>query len=256
MSRGTTRLVTGLILSAILFSFSCLPCYATEKGDAALDLKIDRMLSSEFAPGEVIVTFRCDVTDNKASAVFERHGFKKGSYKRIAKQAPSFTLRYDSRNLQDLLRELLSDDDILSACPNYIGEFTDYVPNDPMFPDQWNLWNRDDPSGGLGSSCARAAWDTGSGDNPVLVAVIDTGIDSTHEDLQEGRVVPGWNFFDDNADCSDLFGHGTHVAGIIAANANDKGIVGVAGTCPNVMLMPLVIAHGKYYDFNASLKAM
>ncbi len=61
----------------------------------------------------------------------------------------------------------------------------------------------------------------------VKVAIIDTGIDYTHPDLN-GNYVGGHDFVNDDADPKDDEGHGTHVAGIIAAEDNDNGVVGVA----------------------------
>lgn len=76
---------------------------------------------------------------------------------------------------------------------------------------------------------ALAAWDTTKGKG-VKVAVIDTGIRSDHSDLS-GQVVGGYNAIDDSerdGAGEDDNGHGTHVAGIIAAKQDNKGVVGVA----------------------------
>jgi subtilisin family serine protease len=97
--------------------------------------------------------------------------------------------------------------------------------NDPARGRQWNL-------DVIGADAARAVAD-GTGET---VAVIDSGVDLHHEDLV-GRLVPGHDFVDDDEDPQDGFGHGTHVAGIIAATAgNGKGIVGVA---PGAKIMPV-----------------
>lgn len=67
---------------------------------------------------------------------------------------------------------------------------------------------------------------------PVTVAVVDTGVDSQHEDLI-GKVLPGRNFVDPenpNEDTTDIHGHGTHVTGIIAASFNNS--LGIAGVIP------------------------
>ncbi|WP_058308092.1 S8 family peptidase [Gracilibacillus massiliensis] len=74
-------------------------------------------------------------------------------------------------------------------------------------------------------------WRKGYKGNQVVVAVIDTGCDTTHPDLAD-RIIGGRNFSRENyglsTDLSDENGHGTHVAGTIAANLNDNGVVGVA----------------------------
>jgi len=65
----------------------------------------------------------------------------------------------------------------------------------------------------------------------IKVAILDSGIDTNHEDLTSFNPVNSWNFVDDNSNVTDDYGHGTHVAGIIAAQDNNIGVIGVA---PNV----------------------
>jgi len=72
------------------------------------------------------------------------------------------------------------------------------------------------------------AWDVTQGSSKIIVAVIDTGVDANHPDLR-GALVPGWNFIGNNANPSDDHGHGTAVAGVIAARSNNH--VGGAGVC-------------------------
>lgn len=133
--------------------------------------------------------------------------------------------------------------------------------NDPAINQAW----------GLKKSDAARAWSVTKGSRDIIVAVIDTGIDESHEDLEgnlwqnpgesgkdaQGRDrsrngidddgngfiddVHGWNFVSNNNKLDDNHGHGTHIAGIIGAQAgNNKGITGIA---PEVSLMIL-----KYYD--------
>ena len=76
---------------------------------------------------------------------------------------------------------------------------------------------------------AQAAYTAGAGGQNVTVAVIDTGVDVNHSDLA-GRIAPASTDIVTNnaANVGDEDGHGTHIAGIIAANANGQGTVGVA----------------------------
>jgi thermitase len=102
------------------------------------------------------------------------------------------------------------------------------VPNDPFWPSQWSPRQTHAP----------AAWERTVGDAQTVVGVVDTGIDAAQPDLR-GRVVPGFDFVHGHADPRDDNGHGTAVAGIIAA-AGDNG-VGVAGYCWRCRLMPLKV---------------
>ena len=80
----------------------------------------------------------------------------------------------------------------------------------------------------------------GLGAQPVTVAVIDSGIDPKHPDLQGRILSAGWDFLTKSANLSDDLGHGTHVSGIIAANrGNAAGIAGVAPA--SVSILPLRI---------------
>jgi subtilisin family serine protease len=82
---------------------------------------------------------------------------------------------------------------------------------------------------------AEKAWPTGKGKG-VTIAIIDSGVDLKHEDMK-GAFVPGHDFVDDDDTPSDQHGHGTHVAGIAAARANNE--IGVAGVAPEAKLMPV-----------------
>jgi len=80
-------------------------------------------------------------------------------------------------------------------------------------------------------------WPTTQGGG-VRVAIIDTGIDYSHPDLQ-GRYVGGYDFVNNDSDPRDDHGHGTHVAGVVAANANGSGIQGAASQASLVGLKVL-----------------
>ncbi|ASN06683.1 S8 family peptidase [Virgibacillus necropolis] len=77
---------------------------------------------------------------------------------------------------------------------------------------------------------ASKVWDDTKGKS-ITVAVLDTGCDVDHPDLSD-RIIGGKNFTDDDSSDPEIFidhaGHGTHVAGTIAASQNDSGVTGVA----------------------------
>jgi thermitase len=84
-------------------------------------------------------------------------------------------------------------------------------------------------------------WQITTGNRETLVAVLDTGIDQNHEDLS-GKVVVEVNFTD-SLTSSDVHGHGTHIAGIIAADSNNG--IGIAGIAPESQLMNVKVADDK-----------
>lgn len=80
------------------------------------------------------------------------------------------------------------------------------------------------------------AWNITTGGNEVVVAVIDSGVSPTHPDLAS-QLVEGYNAVPDGGDWADVSGHGTHIAGIIAASG-DNGL-GTIGVAPDVKIMPI-----------------
>src|SRR5262245_38892780 len=91
-------------------------------------------------------------------------------------------------------------------------------PNDPLFPDQWALKH-------VGATCA---WQTTTGSPDVTVAVVDSGVDLKHPDLVGRLRDDGHDYADNDDDPSDETGHGTNVAGIIAATLdNNEGGAGL-----------------------------
>ncbi|MHB1006697.1 MAG: S8 family serine peptidase [Chloroflexota bacterium] len=112
------------------------------------------------------------------------------------------------------------------------------TPNDPYFSAyQW----------GPQQIGAPAAWDSTYGSSDVLLAVIDTGIDTTHPD-RPARLLLGRDFVNNDLDPTDDHGHGTHVAGIAGAATNNG--IGIAGICPGctVLVVKVMAANGSGSD--------
>ncbi len=135
--------------------------------------------------------------------------------------------------------------------------FAPVLPNDPRFSEQWALANDGQDGGTRGADIkAVGAWATTTGSSDVVVAVLDSGVDYTHPDLENniwrrpaniqeyedrnlGTVddIHGYNALANDGDPMDQNGHGTHCAGIIGAEGgNNEGITGVNWT---VRIMPL-----------------
>ena len=124
---------------------------------------------------------------------------------------------------------------LLRISPNVVYAEVDhtaqatFAPNDPEF----SLHQY-----GPQKIMADRAWDITHGSPDVLVAVVDTGVDSHHPDL-EGKVVLGPDYVNGDEDPQDDNGHGTHVAGIIAAATNNG--IGVAGVGFNTRVLAIKV---------------
>ena len=106
-----------------------------------------------------------------------------------------------------------------------------YISNDPYLEEQWALQYIHAPE----------LWQVTAGNSQILVAVLDTGIDQHHEDLC-GKIVADVNFTSSQT-MKDVLGHGTHVAGIIAASRNND--LGIAGLAPESSLLNVKVANDK-----------
>lgn len=135
--------------------------------------------------------------------------------------------------------EYLDSNEIIDQSPiEAAAKVKKVIPNDPAFTqNELNI----DKQWGLAKANFISAWETTQGKRSTVVAVIDTGIDGTHEDFEHTKFVTGYNTITKKTipggSNSDDNGHGTLVAGVIAASTdNDTGISGAAS---GVALMPL-----------------
>ena len=126
--------------------------------------------------------------------------------------------------------------------PNTI-RYAAAVPNDPNYASQ---------SVYLQAMNLPDAWNTTTGNESMIMAIIDSGVQLNHPDLA-GRLVPGWDFVNNDSDPSDDFGHGTMVTGIAAASTNNSR--GVAGATWQGKIMPIKVldSRGSADDLNIAL---
>jgi subtilisin family serine protease len=151
-------------------------------------------------------------------------------------------------NLKAAISEFRKSPDVEYAEPNYIYR-TSGLSDDPYLSSEGSWGQSYKDLWGLYQISAPDAWDLATGQG-VTVAVVDTGCDATHPDLaanvwiNPGEAIgngidddangfiddfQGWNFDGNNNSIVDRYGHGTHVAGTIAAiGNNNQGIIGVA----------------------------
>jgi subtilisin family serine protease len=147
---------------------------------------------------------------------------------------------HESTRWQDIKATLNYNEWVQFVEPNVVLKTQASPPNDPVYTSQW----------GLTAIEAEKAWDTVNNltygavppvePSPIVVAVIDSGVDHSHPDLT-GRLLTGFNTITgaDESDYTDSAGHGTHVAGVISAVSNNElGVSGAAGVFP-VKILPI-----------------
>jgi serine protease len=250
---------------------------------------------AEMVPGELVVRFREEVLPAGASATLHGRaasvglvpkagapgramlmGLGDGTQRRAALEGlgvaepglyrvrgvptdPGLKLRLDTLFAMKALRQR---PDVASADPNFVHRPTQ-VPTDPLYAQQWHYPLINLPQ----------AWDLTTGDRDVVVAVIDTGVFLAHEDLQ-GNLLAGYDFISSASNALDGDGidpdpddpgdrccagssswHGTHVAGTVAAAANnDKGVAGVGWRTRVMPLRVLGASGGTSYDIQQAVR--
>lgn len=178
---------------------------------------------SVFAPEEIIVKFNMGVSISQIGKINEKFGVK---IREKLNLPSTFVLKVPAGSEKSIAKLFASIPNVSFAEPNFEYNVL-FVPNDPSFSQQW----------GLSKIQAPQAWDIATGNPLVKIAIVDTGIDKDHPDLSSK--VDTWVNFTNTKSSDDLYGHGTHVAGIAAAITNNS--IGIAGVDFNSRLMSVKV---------------
>ncbi|HJT65086.1 MAG TPA: S8 family serine peptidase, partial [Pyrinomonadaceae bacterium] len=198
-------------------------------------------------PNEVLVRFRGMQSPQQKNDIAAAHGLRRQRALRGESGVEKLLLA-PGMDVDNAVFQMLQDPAVESAEPNFLiaHDQLGTSPNDPRFGEQWALKNTGQ-TGQFGADIeASGAWQTTTGRTNVVVAIVDSGIDFTHPDLADNEWVNskpvngdphGWDFVADSGEIVDEQGHGTAVAGIVAAAGNNQ--VGVTGVMWRASLMSL-----------------
>lgn len=192
----------------------------------------DARIKSHFVENEVIVKFRDHPTEREMEEIENRIDGK------LLKNLGTICVfSSDHHTASELVHFFEDDDHVIYVEPHYLylqNEDTPYtVPNDVLYPDyQWNLSMIE----------AEVGWNLTRGNENVTIAVLDTGVDLDHPDLIH-RITEGYNALWDHDRPHDDNGHGTHVAGIIASQTNNRE--GIAGITWYNRIMPVKVMNAE-----------
>ncbi len=203
---------------------------------------------------ELLIRFRDAVPEEERNLLATARGLQRE--KRLHGASRIEKLKLTARqDPQTLAAELAAQPGIEWVEPNFLISRAEVTPDDPRFSEQWALRNHTDRPGA--DIAAPAAWEQTTGSTQTVIAVIDSGVDFTHPDLARNRWtnpaeranvrdddhdgyaddLHGWDWVADNNQIKDEQGHGTAVAGIIAAEGNNG--IGTTGVMWSASLMSL-----------------
>ena len=237
------KLVLALLI--YIFSFSVLASVSLKPIDAV-----------HGASEGLLVKFKINTSLSSQSHALSASGLKVVERFKLV-PGLSYVAPVAGENQNNTLAAIQSDPNVEYAEPNFLV-YVEKVPDDSNFDTQYGFYNTGQTGGKAGADVAAAdAWEIATGTD-VVVAVIDTGVDYSHSDLRNNMWINpgeidgnnidddgngyiddmyGWDFSNADADPMDDMGHGTHVAGIIAAEGNNT--IGLAGVNWSARIMAL-----------------
>ncbi|MEA4901438.1 S8 family serine peptidase [Desulfitobacterium sp.] len=227
-----------IILATALFlgsgwASAPIPSFAQDKAavTAVNNMPVELNSSDISSQGRLVVKLSPGISPEAVAQSVQAELVRKGPLQFI-------TLALEFGRMDEVMNKLKDFPGVLSVSPAQKMKISasaaaaapaaDTTIQDPYYARQWGLTQIEVPQ----------AWALGATGKGITVAVVDTGVDSEHVDLR-GNIVSGYNAITGRSGLSatlDNNGHGTHVAGIIAAQLNGTGIVGVA---PQAKIMPI-----------------
>lgn len=209
------------------------------------DMQIEE--TYEFGAEKAGVPEQFGRTDSGVSAQ-EREDLQMG----VSQTTKVSLVKSDTYSTEELIKKLRSRKDILAAEPNYRIHMLEQE-EDPYAKFQWAIDNQGQNKGtqGLDVKPQQEILESATSDKECVIALVDTGMDYTHEDLKnvvwtnpiqtnQLRGIHGYDFINQDIDPMDDNGHGSHCAGIMAAECNSTGIRGVAKN-PKIKIMALKV---------------
>lgn len=218
MYNHTQRILVNLFLAMTLLLTMAAPAWADQDVPA----------------GQILVKFR---PGTPAQVVAETHRQNGGQLAGVIAGIDVHVVKVPAGNEQAKVAAYLKNPNILYAevdgVYSAVESFTP-PPNDTYYSQQWQYNNTGQAAGTPDADIdAPEAWAVTAGSSAVYIAILDTGVDQSHPDLM-GKIAGNKNFSNSKT-VDDKYGHGTHVAGSAAAITNNA--MGVAGTCPDCMLL-------------------
>ncbi|MBN1796204.1 MAG: S8 family serine peptidase [Sedimentisphaerales bacterium] len=247
MNRKTLLLATIFLLSCFSFTFG----------------------ADDYMEGCLLVRFNSSISPSQRQQILNNAGG--GTIVRSYKLVPWHLVELPEGTTVDCaLSQYSTTSGIYKVEPNF-KRYKTRTPNDARFGELWGMRNTGQTGGTAGADISAAdAWEYTTGDSEIVVAVTDTGVDYTHQDLAANMWINtaeysgivgvdddgngyiddiyGWDsagadpadLTDADGDPMDTYGHGTHVSGTIGAVGNNS--IGVVGVCWDVSIMAVKIS--------------